>query len=102
MSDPPPSTQLSEAARTQALQRFALLRPHLQDGVPLPQLAQQHGLSLRTARRWVRQYQQQGLAGLTHQVRADRGQRHMEPRLQQLITALALQGHRQHRNENSR
>lgn len=44
---------LSEAARTQAWERFQVIRPFLQEGVPLPALARQHSISVRTARRWV-------------------------------------------------
>lgn len=91
MTDPLPLTQLSTAARAQALARFALLRSHLEDGVPLPSLARQQGIPLRTARRWVQQYQHQGLAGLARQPRADRCARRVEPQLAQLVQALALQ-----------
>ncbi len=41
-------TALSEADRRQAHARFALLQPYLESGVPLRQLAQAHGVPLRT------------------------------------------------------
>jgi len=83
---------LSETARAQAMQRFALLRPHLEEDVPLAVVARQQGLSMRTAWRWVQQYHRQGLAGLVRQGRADRGQfRGVSRDLRLLIEGLALQ-----------
>jgi len=49
-------SNLSDTVRTTALQRFHIIRPFLEEGVPLPALAQPHALSLRTARRWVQLY----------------------------------------------
>lgn len=83
---------LSEAQREQALQRFYLLRPFLEEEVPLTVLAQQHHLALRTAQRWVQAYRQNGLTGLIRQPRLDRGQRRdLKAELHHLIEALALQ-----------
>ena len=50
---PSPLSGLSEAERDRALERFQLLQPFLEDGVPLRRLARERGLALRTARRWV-------------------------------------------------
>ena len=82
----------SDAARARALERFSLLRPYLEDGVPLARIAREQRVPLRTAQRWVQRYQQQGLAGLTRKPRADRGSRRQVPtELRQLIEGLALQ-----------
>ena len=81
---------LTEAERTNALARYALLRPHLEDGVPLPAVARETGVSLRTLERWLARYRQAGLAGLVRQPRVDRGQRHVPAKLVQLIEGLAL------------
>jgi putative transposase len=83
-------TTLSEAARSRALERFHQLQPHLEAGLPLTPLARQHGIPPRTARRWVQQYRQHGLAGLARQPRADRGTRRLPPDVQQLIEGLVL------------
>ena len=86
-----PLTGLEEAERTQALARFTLLRPFLEEGVPLTALTQPQGVSLRTLRSWVARYRRQGLAGLARQVRADGGaRRRLTPELQQFIEGLAL------------
>jgi putative transposase len=84
-------TQLSEAARAEALGRYRQLQPFLEAGVPLTRLAQAQGVPLRTLRSWLARYRRAGLVGLARQARADRGQRHLPTELQQLIEGLALQ-----------
>jgi putative transposase len=82
----------AETQRAQALLHFRLIRPFLEDGVPLTQIASVHQLSVRTLRRWVRQYRVDGLAGLSRAARKDRGHRRsLTPHLQQVIEGLALQ-----------
>ena len=44
---------MTEMERERALARFQALRPFLEEHVPLAQIALQHGIALRTARRWV-------------------------------------------------
>lgn len=91
----PPHSQLvslTEVQRLQALERFHLLRPFLEDGVPLTHLAIEHQLQIRTLRRWVAQYRSLGLTGLVRRPRNDQGQRRaVSPDLQRLIEGLALQ-----------
>jgi putative transposase len=85
------STQ-PEAVRAQAFKRFTVIRPFLQDGVPLLTLARHHGIPPRTAQRWVQQYRQGGLAALCRKPRADGGSRRvLSPALVQVVEALALQ-----------
>jgi putative transposase len=94
-SSSPRHHELSTATatqRAQALAHFRLLRPFLEDEVPLPQIAALHRLSLRTLRRWVRQYRAHGLAGLMRAGRKDRGHRRsLTPQLRHMIEGLALQ-----------
>jgi putative transposase len=74
------------------MERFRLLKPHLEDGVPLSQIAGQGGLRLRTARRWVRQYRKFGLIGLCRKANANKGKpRRFSPKLFEIIEGLALQ-----------
>lgn len=84
-------TELSEAQRAKALARYQLLEPYLSGRTTLASLIETHGLTRRTVQRWVKQYREAGLVGLARQPRRDRGQRRMEPTLQHLIEALALQ-----------
>ena len=60
----PPLSDLSESERNLAFERFELLRPALEEGVPLARVARERGIALRTARRWAGQYRREGLAGL--------------------------------------
>src|SRR4051812_2074036 len=86
----PPLSGLSEAERARAFERFELLRPSLEDGVPLARVARDRGLALRTARRWAAQYRREGLAGLARKERSDRGKRRLSDTLRQAIEGLAL------------
>jgi len=85
--------ELSEAARTLALARWRVLRPHLEDGVPLARAARDAGVSLRTAQRWLMSLRADGLAGLAglaRRQRADRGRRRVPDELVAVIEGLAL------------
>src|SRR5262249_61309453 len=83
---------LSDTVRTAALERFHIICPFLEEGVPLPVLARQHGVALRTARRWVQRYRMGGLGALGRQPRAGKGARRaLPPPLAQLVEAFALQ-----------
>lgn len=86
----PSLSGLSEAERTLAFERFELLRPHLEEGVPLARVAREGGLALRTASRWAGQYRREGLAGLARKGRSDRGKRQLCTTLKQGIEGLAL------------
>src|SRR3954462_3168607 len=56
---------LSEDQRVQAMARLTVLRPHLDDGVPITRTAAAAGVPLRTTQRWLARYRPDGLAGLT-------------------------------------
>jgi putative transposase len=86
----PPLSGLSEAERNRAFERFKLLRPFLEQGVPLARVASDRGLALRTARRWAARYHREGLAGLARKGRSDRGKRRLSDTLRQAIEGLAL------------
>jgi putative transposase len=69
-----------------------LLQAHLEQGAPLPSVARDAQIPLRTARRWVERYRADGLAGLTRQGRADRGDRRaISDDALKLVEGLALQ-----------
>lgn len=82
--------EVPEAGRVAALHRWQILRPHLEEGVSLPRAADQAGVRLRTAQRWLARYRASGLAGLARSARADRGTRRLPPDLRLLIEGLAL------------
>src|SRR5438128_11642676 len=87
-----PLTHLTEHERAQALERFHLLRPFLEEQVALLPIAHQHHVSLRTLRRWVQRYATEGLTGLVRKRRTDRGgRRRLSPALHHVVEGLALQ-----------
>jgi len=82
--------ELSESQRNHAIERFAVLRPHLENGVPLAQLSRQQRIPRRTLHRWLQAYRQQGLVGLARKSRDDRGHRDLPTELEQAIEGFAL------------
>jgi putative transposase len=56
---PLPLTALSEAQRTQANARFAIIRSPLETGVTQVQVARKH-------ERWIKNYREKGLTGLAN------------------------------------
>jgi putative transposase len=83
-------SSLPDATRSLALARFHTIRPFLEEGVSLAAIAREHGIVLRTARRWVKHYRRDGLAGLARKERNDKDRRKLSPTLQQAIEGLAL------------
>jgi putative transposase len=87
-----PLVGFSDRQRAEALAHFALIRPHVEDGVPQTELARVHQVSLSTVQRWVRAYREVGLAGLVRETRSDRGQaRGLPEDVILLVEGLALQ-----------
>jgi putative transposase len=81
----PALADLSETQREQAMVRFAVLRPHLEQGTPLPQAASQAGVAVRTAQRWLVRYRSGGLTGLARGTRSDAGRRKVSAELVDFI-----------------
>src|ERR1022692_4918516 len=83
---------LTEEARKLAIDRFRLLRPHLEHDLPLKAVAAAAGIPFRTAQRWVSLYRQFGLTALARKKRTDIGQHHeMSAKLKEAIEGIALQ-----------
>jgi len=80
----------TEEERQEAMARFAVLRPHLNDGVPLSEAACDAGVPLRSAQRWLARYRATGLAGLVRAKRSDTGNRKFPAELVHLIEGMAL------------
>lgn len=78
-------TGLTDAERARAMARFEVLRPHIEDEVPLPRA----GVPLRTAQRWLHRYRRSGLAGLARTQRRATGRR-TDPELVRLNEGMAL------------
>lgn len=84
------AARLSEDQLSLAQQRWEVLRPHIQEGVPLARAAREAGVALRTAQRWLTRYRTGGLAALARSARSDRGTRRTPPELVRLVEGLAL------------
>src|SRR5882672_6135190 len=80
----------TEEERQEAMRRFAVLRPHLNDGVPLPEAARDAGVPLRSVQRWLARYRATGLAGLVRAKRSDTGNRKLPAELAEVIEGMAL------------
>ena len=83
-------SSLCDTERSRALARFETIRPLLEDGPPFTRLARERQIVVRTARRWIEHYRENGLTGLARKERNDKDQRRLLPELQAIIEALAL------------
>jgi putative transposase len=86
----PVAAVLTEEQRKLAMERFDVLRPHIEEDVPLAQAAQHAGVALRTAERWLSQYRNQGLNGLARSIRSDANARHLPADVVALIEGMGL------------
>jgi putative transposase len=87
-----PFNTLTEKERTRALVRFNAIRPFLEHGIALAQLARSQKIALRTLWRWVEKYQKGGLPALSRKARVNqKGAAHHSSLLKQLVEGLALQ-----------
>jgi putative transposase len=91
MSEHRPLTALTEKQLQQAMDRFQMIRPVLDGGVPLTNIATEQEIPIRTLHRWVKRYREQGLTGLARKERADRSNHRTTDDIVKLIEGLALQ-----------
>src|SRR5262249_33082146 len=80
----------TEEERQQAMARFAGLRPHLHEAIPLAEAARDASVPLRSVQRWLARYRVVGLAGLVRTTRSDTGQRTLPAELVALVEGMAL------------
>jgi len=85
-----PVAALTEEQRKLAMDRFDVLRPHLEDDVPLGRAARNAGIPVRTAERWLARYRQSGLVGLVRSTRSDADARRLPADLVALIEGMGL------------
>ena len=83
-------TDVPEDERVRALERFQTIRPCLEEGVSVAQLARDRGIPERTAWRWITDYRGEGLAGLARKERDDKNRCKLSSALEQVIEGLAL------------
>jgi len=85
-----PVAPRDEERHRQALTRLAVLRPHIEDDVPLTRAAAEAGVALRTAQRWLARYRRSGPAGLARSPRRDAGGHRSPPDLVALVEGMGL------------
>lgn len=79
-----------EADDTEVARKYSILRPYLDGEVPLAKIAEDAGIALRTAHRWVSLARKAGPNGLHRKARSDTGTRKINPELVSFIEGLAL------------
>jgi putative transposase len=83
---------LTEKSRALALQRFQIIRPFLENGIPLTEVAKHQCMPLRTLWHWVDQYRHGGVAGLCRKARTEKkSKQSVSSVLQKVIEGFALQ-----------
>src|SRR5215510_2930832 len=86
----PPIIALTEAQRHVAMERCAVLQPHLEADMARARAAREAGVPIRTAERWLARYRQKGLAGLARPVRRAAAVHRLPADLVTLIEGLGL------------
>jgi putative transposase len=83
---------LDQSTRENALERFRIIQPCLEQDRSIGSIAREAGIPYRTIHRWIGLYRVFGLAGLARKPREDRGKRRALPaQLLELTEALALE-----------
>ena len=74
----------------EAMRRYSILRPHLDDGVSLVAAAHAAEVPVRTAQRWLSRFRTDGFDGLKRRSRSDANTRRFPDKLVALVEGLAL------------
>jgi putative transposase len=83
---------LDQSARENALERFRIIQPCLEQDRSLSVIAKEAGIPYRTVHRWMGRYRRFGLAGLVRKRREDHGKRRALPAaILEITEALALE-----------
>lgn len=73
------------------IEKFEIIKPYLEGKTAFKNISIQNGQSIRTLRRWIKQYREDGLDGLERKERSDKNKkRSIAPELEELTKALAL------------
>src|SRR2546423_4459754 len=86
----PGLAELTEDQRRLAMNRYAVLRPHVEGGVPLPRVAAEAGVPLRSLEHWLARYRAGGVVSLARPTRVDRGRYRLPPEFVTSIEGLFL------------
>lgn len=71
----------SDEQRQAAMAKYKMIKPNLDYTKSLAEISKDGGIPLRTLQRWKKNYQEDGLIGLVHKKRFDRGKTRLEPKV---------------------
>lgn len=75
-----------------ALDKFKIIKPHLEEGITVQQISSAKNISIRTLNNWIKSYRTDGFSGLERKRRSDLNTRKVIDEIsQKMVTALALQ-----------
>ena len=82
--------ELTEAQRKLAWERYAIIKPHIEEGVALAHIAKDAKISVKTVQRWKKRFTEKGLIGLCRTIRKDSGSTKFTESVQSLVRGFAL------------
>ena len=83
-------TNFSEAKRKKATQKYNIIKPFILGKQSLSSISKSKGIALSTLYRWNKLYKEQGLTGLIHNTRVDKGEHKLKQNIIDEIKRLAL------------
>ncbi|PWZ65693.1 transposase, partial [Staphylococcus pseudintermedius] len=87
-------TNFSEAKRKEATQKYNIIKPFILGKQSLSSISKSKGIALSTLYRWNKLYKEQGLTGLIHNTRVDKGEHKLKQNIIDEIKSLALKNKR--------
>ncbi|HDU1328341.1 TPA: transposase, partial [Staphylococcus pseudintermedius] len=87
-------TNFSEAKRKEATQKYNIIKPFILGKQSLSSISKSKGIALSTLYRWNKLYKEQGLTGLIHNTRVDKGEHKLKQNIIDEIKRLALKNKR--------
>lgn len=87
-------TNFSEAKRKDAVQKYDVIKPFIVGVQPLSSISKNTGIALSTLYRWNKLYKDQGLMGLIHTTRTDKGTYKLVQNIVEEIEHLTLKNKR--------
>lgn len=87
-------SEVSELKREQAVEKYKIIQPHVQLGIPLSVISNDSKISQRTLQNWVQKYNAYGLKGLVRKKRTDSGSVRVSNDLIPIIEDIVLKNRR--------
>ncbi|HDB4595148.1 TPA: helix-turn-helix domain-containing protein, partial [Staphylococcus aureus] len=87
-------TNFSEAKRKEATQKYNIIKPFILGNQSLSSISKNKDIALSTLYRWNKLYKEEGLTGLIHNTRVDKGDHKLEQNIIDEIKRLSLKNKR--------